>query len=805
MTCGIHLKRFLCSSLAIYFCICVQSALATDTFELARSGNTPGNINGEFTNFGAPSINSLGTVVFKGVLTDTSAGDENDTGIYRTGVPGGIGPFILTLEEVAREGSTYTAGGIDYILDDLLLTGFRLEDAPAPTSPVTGLFGKLALRLPVRSGNPDGSTILTVESTPVTTSGATVNLIASAGEEVPSGNGTFREFSSSGPADVSPAGTATFFSAMNNTDNGVDDNVALFRYRADVSLTEIVREGEPANGGAFFLLSTPRPNDLGDLIFLGSNDSGDPATNSGIYRVTANGTSAQYVLGEGDTAPSDDLDPRIFRLLSEIRLNNNGLIAFTGVMRAENGFSIPNDSGLYTIDGTSVTEIVREGQFTPDDTAIFRNFASTTTGGTPRPALNDLGQVAFAIDLDIPGSSIRSSGVFRASDDELIEIAREDDNYEDGTLFNFADPALNNDGLVAFYANLNVGTENGPEGPFVISEDILIISDGEDYATVAREGQEIGGRTIQDIFFNSVTTGIENGLSDSGIVAYSVRYTDGTRAVNAWRPQLGWRSAAGDGIWDDEANWFFNMAPNFASDVQIDSDTDVVLQGPSADTEVNSLSFGNGAGNVSFVAGLGSIVTSEGINIGENGTLQIGEDGDFLIGGSVNSNGVVELGDNSVLTIQGAFSGTGPINGAGGTTVFDGQLAPGNSPGLLIIEGDAILSENNETILEIAGLARGTEFDGVDVHGTLTLDGTLSIVLLDGFTFEVGDTFLLLQAGNLLGAFDTVNLPEIAGLQLLLDITGNSLSLSVQAVPVPSALWLFLSALLVLRKKQRAA
>lgn len=805
MTFRVHLKRFLRSSLTIYFCISVQIAVAENTLELVRSGNNHPDIDGVFSSFGAPSINSLGTVVFRGRLTDTSDGNLNDTGIYRSGVPSGIGPFVLSLQEVAREGATYTAGGTDYTLDDLGLTGFRLEDAPAPSSPVTGLFGKLALRLPVRSGNPDGNTILTVESTPVTASGATVNVIASAGEEVPSGNGNFREFSGFGPSDITPAGTVTFFSAMNNTDNGTDDNVAIFRYRADGSLTEIVREGEPANGGAFTSLASIRPNDVGDFIFSGANDSEDPATNSAIYRVSANGTSAQYVLGEGDTAPSDDADPRIFRQLSETRLNNNGLIAFAGVMRAENGFAIQNDSGLYTTNGTSVTEIVREGQLTPDGSATFGNFASTSTGGLPRSPLNDLGQIAFSVELNVPGSSIRSSGVYRASDSELIEIARQDDNYEDGTLFQFADPALNNDGLVAFHAHLNVGTGNGSEGPFVISDEILIISDGEDYATVARAGQEVGGRTIQEIFFSNVSTGIANGLSDSGIVAYAVRYTDGTRAVNVWRPQLGWRSAAGNGIWDDEANWFFNMAPNFASDVQIDTETDVVLQGPSADAEVNSLSFGHSTGNVSFVAGVGSIVTSEGVNIGENGTLQIGEDGDFLIGGAVNNNGVVELGDNSLLTIQGAFSGAGPINGAGGTTVFDGQLAPGNSPGLLVIEGDAIFSENNETILEIAGLARGTEFDGIDVDGTLTLAGTLSIVLLDGFTFEVGDTFLLLQAGNLLGAFDTVNLPEIAGLQLLLDITGNSLSLNVQAVPLPPALWLFLSALFVLRSKRREA
>ena len=795
----IRFTHFLRSLIAAFCCLNASSAFAADTFEIVHSSTTRSDIDGFFQGFTAPSINSVGTVVFKATLFDTSDGNQNNTGIYRYQVPAGIGPFITSLEEVAREGETFVAGDTDYTLDDLFLTSFRLQDAPLSPFPVTGLFSKLALQLPVRSGNPDGNSILTVESSPVSFSGPTINVIASAGEEVASGNGTYREFNAFTFGDVSPTASVTFFSALNNTDNGSDDNVALFRYQANGSVTEIVREGEPANGGAFSTLGSIRNNDIGDFVFIGSNDSGDSA----IYRVTANSASANYIVGEGDNAPSGDAEQRVFRQVSEIRLNNDGVIGFAGVMRAENGFAIQNDSGLYTTSGTTVTEIVREGQLTPDGTATFGNFASTTTGDIPRSPFNDLEQFAFAVDLNLPGSSIRSSGVYRASEDELLEIARQGDNYEDGTLSNFADPALNNQGLVAFQASLDLGTEVGPEGSFTIQDDILILTDGEDYATVARGGQEINGRTLIEIFFNNVATGIANGLSDSGIVTYSALYDDGSSAVNVWRPQLGWRSAAGDGIWENDANWFFNMAPNFASDVQIDSATDVVIQGPSADSEVNSLSFGHGAGNVSFVAGLGSILATEGVDIGSNGTLLVNADGDFLVGGGLNNNGAIELGANSLLTIQGVFSGDGLINGVGGTTVFDGQLAPGNSPGLLTIEGDAMLSESNETILEIAGLVRGSEYDGIDVGGTFTLDGTLDIVLLDGFSLEVGDVFLLIQAGNILGAFDMVNLPDIAGLQLLLDITQNSVSLNVQAVPLPPAAWLFLSALLILKRQRR--
>ena len=789
---------------AIGLNVSAQSAIDQHTVEIVRSGEGFANIDGLFGQFVAPSINSFGTVVFNAKLTNTADDNFNDSGIYRFRIPGGASASIVSLEEVAREGSTLTASGEDYEIGDVFLTAFRLEDAPLPGGPAAGLFSKLALQLPVRSGNPDGNSILTIEAAPVTSGGATINLVTAAGADVPSGSGTFQEFNIFSMADITPTGNLTFFSALDDTDGGSADNTAIFRYRADGSLTEIVRKGDVASGGTLEHLATIRANDGGDLIFLGQHDLGSPTSENIIYRVSQAGSIAVPLVATGDVAPSSDPDQRIFNQLSEIRINNNDLVGFAAILRDENGIAVSNDSGLYTTNGSSVTEIVREGQLTPDGDKTFGNFASTSTGDVPRSPFNDLGQFAFTVDLVVVGGGgQQSSGVFRASASELIDIAEEGDGYEDGTLVRFDDPTLNNHGLVAFVADLNVGFDSGPEGSFPINEDILILTDGNDYATVAREGAQVNGRTIAEIFFNNVTTGIANGLSDAGIVAYGVRYTDGTRAVNYWRPQLGWQSAAGDGIWDNEANWFFNMLPNFASDVNIDSDTDIDVQGPAADTEVNSLSFGNGAGAVTFLTGTGSITTAEGISIGTNGTLQVEQDSNFVSASDLTNNGTIALGANSELIVQGSFSGAGPINGANGTTIFEGALSPGNSPGLLEIAGDAVLGEASETLLEIAGLIRGDEFDAIDVGGDFTVGGTLNIVLLNDFELTAGDTFLLIQAGNLLGDFDAINLPSIAGLQLSLNRTSGSLSLNVQPVPLPAPVWLLLTTLGLLFRKRR--
>ena len=768
------------------------------TAELVHSNDLTPSMDGRFSSFLEPSVNTSGTIVFNARLFDTDDGNLDNSGIYRLYSPAaGISPAIISLQEVIREGDSYSIGGNSYSIGDVFLTAFRLEDAPPIGIPAIGQFSALALRLPVTSGNSTGNTILAVED-----SQANLQLIAQAGGDVPNGNGTFREFNAFSMSDISANGGVNFAIGLDDTAGGDADNVAIFRYLPDGTVQEIVRRGDPQGGGVFTGVGSVRSNDLGGGAFIGVDDAGDPANDTAIYRFTSLSTSYTRIVGEGDAAPSDDPDPRFFSQTTEHRYNNDDFVGFAGLLRDDNGFAVQDGSGLYRANTFGVQEIVREGQLTPDATASFGRFASSFSGDIPRSPFNDLEQFAFTVDLILEDGSGQSTGVFRASVDELIEIAREGDNYEDGTLFDFADPALNNFGLVAFDAELNLGVENGPEGPFITRSQVLILTDGMDYVTVAREGQQVNGRTIDEIFFNNSPIGIANGLSDLGTVVYEVRYTDGTSAINRWRAQLGWRSQAGDGIWDDESNWFFNMPPNLESNVEINPDTDANVEGPADDTIVNSLSFGNGAGNVNLNASAGSITTFEGINIGNNGVLNVDAGQSLLVGGDINNNGVITLGNNAELLVQGVFSGDGPINGAEGTSIFDGELSPGNSPGLLTIEGDAVLSDANTTILELAGLIRGDEFDGIDVGGSFTLDGVLEIVLLSGFTPTAGDTFLLFQAGQLLGDFNEILLPEIAGLVLLFDRTQTSLSLNVQPVPLPATFWLFISAFFLLIKKR---
>lgn len=153
----------------------------------------------------------------------------------------------------------------------------------------------------------------------------------------------------------------------------------------------------------------------------------------------------------------------------------------------------------------------------------------------------------------------------------------------------------------------------------------------------------------------------------------------------------------------------------------------------------------------------------------------------------------------SNLVFLGGFSGSG--GGLVGDFFLEGDLRPGNSPGLLEIDGDLTFGALLTTEIELGGLDRITQYDAVDVTGTLTLGGTLNVVLVDLggglFNPEVGSSFDIFDAGSIFGSFAGINLPGLqAGLQWDLSQLGTNGLLSVTAVPLPPAIWLFLSALL---------
>ena len=320
-------------------CFSTQYVAAnTTTIPYVNSGdNVPGN-NGRFEGFTSITINNSNQVAFKARLFDTTGGEDNDSGIYDFLVTSINLPTVTTINEVVRENKNESISGTIYQIDDLMLfNNSSFISQNAIDNPFTiGDSSHLALFLTVKDGNETGDSILAVQNQ------GGLNLVARAGVEVSSGNGTYKEFGGFNLYGVSSNNRVTFFSALNDTENGEDDNAAFFQKVPGSSTVELVRKGD---SNQLVFIAALRVNDSGSLIFSGY-DSLVPSTSKQVIFYSESGAGYVEIIAEGDLAPTDDEDNRFFSQLSETRINNDGAIGFLGLFRDEDGMSVPNNTGL---------------------------------------------------------------------------------------------------------------------------------------------------------------------------------------------------------------------------------------------------------------------------------------------------------------------------------------------------------------------------------------------------------------------------------------------------------------------------
>ncbi len=230
-----------------------------------------------------------------------------------------------------------------------------------------------------------------------------------------------------------------------------------------------------------------------------------------------------------------------------------------------------------------------------------------------------------------------------------------------------------------------------------------------------------------------------------------------------------------------------------------------------------------------FIGGNGTVIANGGLsNVGVmafSGVANVFGDVNNVAGGQivvsgnsimtffddvVHNGAEIRAGAGSAAVYFGAVSGAGPYTGTG-THYFEGDLRPGNSPALVTVAGNMVLSTGSTTTMELGGLIRGDEYDAYDVGLTLTLGGELNAVYFNGFDATAGDVFDLFYAESINGSFTVVDLTGLCGasawqLDLIADFNGNIdvLRLSAaSAVPLPPAVWLFGSAMLGLSNVRR--
>jgi hypothetical protein len=118
------------------------------------------------------------------------------------------------------------------------------------------------------------------------------------------------------------------------------------------------------------------------------------------------------------------------------------------------------------------------------------------------------------------------------------------------------------------------------------------------------------------------------------------------------------------------------------------------------------------------------------------------------------NNGLVSA--NLVDLEGGVLAGTGMMNANVRNNAEVDVGLPG-SPGVLTIIGAYAQTSGGVLVIEIGGPTAGIDFGQLNITGQATLDGTLTVHILNGFQPTSGASFVILTFGSGTGTFATID------------------------------------------------
>ena len=309
--------------------------------------------------------------------------------------------------------------------------------------------------------------------------------------------------------------------------------------------------------GAFQPVFDPSINDWGQVTFI-QNETSIVLDENGVPIFDENGapiiqldrTSIQVGNGEQEAYTLiESTEP--FSAFAGANSNNRGTVVYVAGNLLEIPVDFPVSSTISTLSDGEIAEIAStDGMF-----SSFNVSLDTIGGDGPitsldiSPSINESDRVAFNAGLDAGGQ-----GIFVGDSETITEVANSEGEFDlfsnpdlndEGTTaflvqkddgssgiyingygetnllvddsgdFNFfnSEPALNNNGEVAFYAEL----DDGSAGIYVASE--------LDSNRIVSVGDELAGSIVQELVI------VQDGLNDSGQIAFQAQFEDGTSAV----------------------------------------------------------------------------------------------------------------------------------------------------------------------------------------------------------------------------------------------------------------------------------
>jgi hypothetical protein len=297
------------------------------------------------------------------------------------------------------------------------------------------------------------------------------------------------------------------------------------------------------------------------------------------------------------------------------------------------------------------------------------------------------------------------------------------------------------------YAANAAGRERGDPNP-AFTGSVTGFVGGETLATAT------GGTLVFTSPANQASVEGKYAIDGGGLTANNGNYVfvqapSNATALTVTAPvNFSWIAGTG-GAWETGSNWNKGFAPVNGAVVTI---PDV---GAAGVTE--TVTFSGGTVSVRSVTSLEALTVAAGtLSLGTSSADVSSIPVVNLNGGTLSGAGTLNLASLNLSggSLTGSLFITANVSNQGGT------VTPGASPGALTINGNYAQGPGGTLVVEIGGTIAGSQYDQLIVNGNATLDGNLSVTLVDGFVPAGGETFTVVQSsGSVSGAFANTSFP----------------------------------------------
>ncbi len=219
----------------------------------------------------------------------------------------------------------------------------------------------------------------------------------------------------------------------------------------------------------------------------------------------------------------------------------------------------------------------------------------------------------------------------------------------------------------------------------------------------------------------------------------------------------------------------FNNLAGASFDVQDDADFAFTSGLAGAFNNAGLFTKSTGPDSTTFPTSI--VFSNTGTVVSQAGTLTFLAGYTQTAGITMVTGGDIDVGSFALDIQAGLLGGSGTVFGDG---IVSATVGPGGSAGRLEFTGDYEHTSGAHLDIELGGLVPGEDFDVLEIGGQATLDGTLNVSVIDGFTPQLGDSFVIMTFDSLVGDFATYTGLDLAGgLALQPSLSESSLTLTV--------------------------